>query len=37
MEPHERRCAAVEDVERGAGARIDLEQKRLAVIHEEIC
>ena len=31
-----RRCAAVENVERGAGARVDLEQKSLSVPHHEI-
>jgi hypothetical protein len=32
MQPHQRLCAAVEDVERGAGARIDFEQKRVFAI-----
>jgi hypothetical protein len=36
MQAQKRRCAAVENVERGAGAWVDLEQKGHFVSHQEV-
>ena len=36
MNGHKRRCAAIEDVKRGAGAGVDLEEKSVSPIHQEI-
>jgi len=36
MKRDEGRARAVEDIERGAGARIDLEQQRAPAFHHEI-
>ena len=36
MQPHKGFGAAVENVERGAGTRIDLEQQRVVAIHQKV-
>ena len=36
MQPHQGFGAAVENVERGAGTRIDLEQQRVVAIHQKV-
>ena len=36
MQPHQGFGATVENVERGAGTRINLEQQRLVAIHQKV-
>jgi hypothetical protein len=36
VKAEKRRCAAIEQVERGAGARVDLEQKDILASHQKI-